>query len=70
MVDADWTSDRGQAVAVGQVIWGERLLIVDRLACDVGGETLPDCVADCVVAIEAVIQWAQVCLGAGLKVLC
>lgn len=48
-VSADWKPDRGQTVAVGQVIWGESLLCVDRMACELGGEPLPDYLS----AIEA-----------------
>jgi uncharacterized protein (DUF362 family) len=47
-VSADWKPDRGKTVEVGQVIWGEDLLAVDRTACEVGGEVMPDYV----VAIE------------------
>ena len=35
---ADWKPDKGKSVEVGQIIWGEDLLAVDRLACEVGGE--------------------------------
>lgn len=41
-VSADWKPDRGKMVEVGQVIWGEDLLAVDRAACEVGGEAVPD----------------------------
>lgn len=41
-VSPDWKPDRGKSVEVGQVIWGEDLLAVDRTACEVGGEVLPD----------------------------
>lgn len=37
-VSADWKPDRGKSVAVGQVIWGENLLAVDRKACEMGDE--------------------------------
>lgn len=44
-VSPDWKPDRGKAVEVGQVIWGEDLLAVDRTACEVGGEAVPNYVA-------------------------
>ncbi|MGG6293333.1 DUF362 domain-containing protein [Leptolyngbya sp. AN02str] len=40
-VSHDWKPDRGDAVPVGQVIWGDDLLQVDREACHVGGEAVP-----------------------------
>jgi len=39
---ADWQPDRGQAIPLGKVFWGEDLIAVDRLACDIGNEPLPD----------------------------
>ncbi|MGF1524349.1 MAG: DUF362 domain-containing protein [Leptolyngbyaceae cyanobacterium] len=41
-VSRDWRPDRGDGVPIGQVIWGESLLKVDRLASEVGGESAPD----------------------------
>jgi uncharacterized protein (DUF362 family) len=41
-VSADWKPDKGQAIPVGRVIWGEDLLAVDRSACEVGGEAEAD----------------------------
>lgn len=41
-VSADWKPDKGKSVAVGKVIWGENLLQVDRMACEVGGEAEAD----------------------------
>ena len=40
-VSHDWRPDRGDAVPIGQVIWGDTLLAVDRLACEVGHEPMP-----------------------------
>ncbi len=50
-VSPDWKPDRGQAVKLGQVIWGESLLDVDRLACKLGDESPPDYLT----AIEALL---------------
>jgi hypothetical protein len=44
-VSADWKPDKGKAIQVGRVIWGEDLLDVDRTACEVGGEAEADYVA-------------------------
>ncbi|MGB3300544.1 MAG: DUF362 domain-containing protein [Phormidesmis sp.] len=41
-VSADWKPDKGKSVEVGQVIWGEDLLKVDRAACEVSGEAAAD----------------------------
>lgn len=41
-VSRDWRPDRGKAVAVGKVIFGRDLLSVDRTACQVGDEAVPD----------------------------
>jgi uncharacterized protein (DUF362 family) len=41
-VSRDWQPDRGEAIALGKVFWGEDLLQVDRVACEVGGEPIPD----------------------------
>lgn len=41
-VSRDWKPDRGEAIDLGQVIWGDDLLQVDRTACQVGGEAVPD----------------------------
>ena len=38
-VSADWKPDRGKSMAVGQAIWGEDLLLVDRKACEICLET-------------------------------
>ncbi|MEO1095714.1 MAG: DUF362 domain-containing protein [Cyanobacteria bacterium J06638_28] len=40
-VSHDWRPDRGEALPVGRVIWGEDLLAVDRLACETGKEPIP-----------------------------
>jgi uncharacterized protein (DUF362 family) len=37
-VSPDWQPDQGEAVPVGQVVWGEDLLAVDEAACRLAGE--------------------------------
>ncbi len=37
-VSQDWHPDRGDAVPIGKVIWGDSLLAVDRRACEVAKE--------------------------------
>lgn len=37
-ISKDWHPDRGDAVDIGKVIWGEDLLTVDKAACEVGEE--------------------------------
>ncbi|MBD2259272.1 DUF362 domain-containing protein [Pseudanabaena sp. FACHB-2040] len=39
-VSRDWKPDRGEAIPVGKVIWGNDLLTVDRAACEVAGEAI------------------------------
>ncbi|HIK46800.1 MAG TPA: DUF362 domain-containing protein [Leptolyngbyaceae cyanobacterium M65_K2018_010] len=41
LVSPDWQPDRGEAVPIGQVVWGDDLLQVDRRACEVGQEAIP-----------------------------
>lgn len=41
-ISVDWQPDRGSAVPVGKVIWGNDLLAVDREACRVADESTPD----------------------------
>lgn len=41
-VSRDWQPDRGDRVPIGQVIYGDDLLAVDRTACQVGQEGIPD----------------------------
>jgi Domain of unknown function (DUF362) len=41
LASKDWKPDKGEAVALGQIIWGDDLLSVDRKACEVGNETMP-----------------------------
>lgn len=41
-VSQDWKPDKGKAVPLGQVFWGNDLVSVDRSACEVGGEAIPD----------------------------
>jgi len=38
----DWHPDRGRSLPLGKVIWGEDLISVDRYACAVGDEPMPD----------------------------
>jgi hypothetical protein len=40
-ISSDWKPDRGQAIPLGKVIWGNDLLRVDRAACEAGGEVVP-----------------------------
>ncbi|MGF1567603.1 MAG: DUF362 domain-containing protein [Nodosilinea sp.] len=51
-VSRDWQPDRGEAIPVGQVIWGDDLLAVDAKACETGQEAIPSYVT----AIEALRQ--------------
>lgn len=39
-VSDDYHPDRGQAVDVGQVVWGSDLLAVDEVACRIAGEAV------------------------------
>ncbi|MEM6436973.1 MAG: DUF362 domain-containing protein [Cyanobacteria bacterium P01_D01_bin.115] len=48
-ISHDWRPDRGDAVTLGQVIWGDDLLAVDQRACEVGQEAI----APYVPAIQA-----------------
>ncbi|WOD38107.1 DUF362 domain-containing protein [Nodosilinea sp. E11] len=41
-VSHDWQPDRGQSIPLGQVVYGSDLLSVDRTACQVGQEVVPD----------------------------
>lgn len=45
-VSHDWKPDRGESVPIGQVIWGDDLLVVDRMACEVGWEAVPSYIAE------------------------
>lgn len=40
LVSPDWRPDKGEAVPVGQVVWGDDLLAVDEVACRVAGEPI------------------------------
>ncbi|MGC9528717.1 MAG: DUF362 domain-containing protein [Limnospira sp.] len=42
LISPDWKPDRGQTVEVGQVFWGDDPIAVDRLACELAGEPVPD----------------------------
>lgn len=44
-VSVDWKPDRGKSIAVGQVVWGEDLLQVDRTACEMCSEAEADYIA-------------------------
>ncbi|PSN12901.1 hypothetical protein C7293_18215 [filamentous cyanobacterium CCT1] len=41
-VSRNWQPDRGDSVSLGQVIFGDDLLAVDRAACQAGQEAVPD----------------------------
>ncbi|MGG6240478.1 DUF362 domain-containing protein [Nodosilinea sp. AN01ver1] len=41
-VSRDWQPDRGDSVPIGQVIYGDNLLAVDRAACQAGQEAIPN----------------------------
>jgi uncharacterized protein (DUF362 family) len=51
-ISRDWKPDRGEAIPIGKVIWGDNLLAVDRAACEVAGEVPPAYLE----AIEAMSQ--------------
>jgi hypothetical protein len=40
-VSKDWKPDKGEAIPLGKVFWGNDLLSVDRKACEVGNEAMP-----------------------------
>jgi Domain of unknown function (DUF362) len=44
-ISRDWQPDRGDGIPIGQVIYGEDLLTVDRTACQMGQEDIPDYIA-------------------------
>jgi uncharacterized protein (DUF362 family) len=41
-ISRDWKPDRGEAVALGKIFWGNDLIAVDRAACQVGQEAIAD----------------------------
>jgi uncharacterized protein (DUF362 family) len=41
-VSKDWKPDKGKAVELGKVFFGNDILTVDRIACEVGGEAIPE----------------------------
>jgi Domain of unknown function (DUF362) len=41
-VSRDWKPDKGEAIPLGQVFWGDDMVNVDRKACEVGNEATPD----------------------------
>lgn len=40
-VSRDWQPDRGDGIPIGQVIWGDDLLTVDKTACAIANEATP-----------------------------
>ncbi len=38
----DWKPDKGKSVELGKVFWGDDLISVDRKACELGGEEIPN----------------------------
>jgi len=38
----DWHPDKGEAIPLGKVFWGEDLISVDYEACRIGSEQIPD----------------------------
>jgi uncharacterized protein (DUF362 family) len=42
MISKDWKPDKGQTIDCGKVFFGDDLVAVDRLACEVLGEAVPD----------------------------
>lgn len=41
-VSPDWKPDKGKAVKIGKVFYGEDILAVDKMACEIGEENIPD----------------------------
>ncbi|MBD2626271.1 DUF362 domain-containing protein [Trichormus variabilis] len=41
-ISADWKPDKGKSIELGKVFAGEDMLTVDRVACEIGGETIAD----------------------------
>jgi Domain of unknown function (DUF362) len=41
LISPDWKPDKGRTVLLGQVLWGDDLLSVDRRACQIGEEPIP-----------------------------
>lgn len=41
LISPDWKPDRGQAVEVGKIVWGNDLIAVDREACRIAEEPIP-----------------------------
>ncbi|WP_342662865.1 DUF362 domain-containing protein, partial [Baaleninema simplex] len=40
-VSHDWKPDRGEAIAIGKIVWGNDLIDVDRTACQIADEPNP-----------------------------
>lgn len=41
LISPDWKPDRGETVKSDRIFWGEDLIAVDRLACEMLGEDIP-----------------------------
>lgn len=41
-ISNDWKPDKGKAVELGKVFFGDDMLAVDRTACEVGSEPIPE----------------------------
>ncbi|BAZ40964.1 hypothetical protein NIES4101_69260 [Calothrix sp. NIES-4101] len=41
-ISDDWQPDKGKAVELGKVFYGDDILAVDRMACEVASEGIPD----------------------------
>jgi uncharacterized protein (DUF362 family) len=41
-ISNDWKPDRGKAVELGKVFFGDDILAVDKMVCEVGSEGVPD----------------------------
>ena len=44
-ISRDWQPDRGERVAINQVLYGNDLLAADSAACEVGQEAIRACIA-------------------------
>lgn len=59
LVSPDWHPDKGEAVPVGQVVWGDDLLAVDEAACRIAGEPVADYIAPIRALRDAYIAQAR-----------
>lgn len=55
-ISRDWQPDRGSSIPIGQVIYGDNLLAVDRTACQVGQEELPDYISALETRLETRLE--------------